>query len=132
MHIPKEIRSNALSSKSELMVYLGHTKGIKAYTFMRTTNNTLFTSTTTLFDETLFPKCDTTRIRGTIYIWLPPASQLPFDASKDTTPGDFDDPLLSKKVSKVLLPDEAPAIPDPEPAPALAPAPPPVPEPVLL
>ena len=132
VHIPKETRSNALSPKSELMVYLGHTEGIKAYTFMRTTNNTLFTSTTALFDETLFPKCDTARVRGTTRVRLPPASQPPFDASEDTTPGDFDDPLPSKKESKVPLPDEAPAVPDPEPAPAPAPAPPPVPEPVPL
>ena len=132
MHIPKKTRSNVLSPKSELMVYLGHTKGIKAYMFMRTTNNTLFTSTTALFNETLFSKCNTAHVRGTTCIWLPPTSQLPFDASKDTTPGNFDDPLPSKKVSKVLLPNKAPAVPDPEPAPALAPAPPPVLEPVPL
>ena len=99
---------------------------------MRTTNNTLFTSTTALFDETLFPKYDTACVRGTTHVRLPPASQPPFDASKDTTPGDFDDPLPSKKESKVPLPDEAPAVPDPEPAPAPAPAPPPAPEPVPL
>ena len=75
VHIPKEMCSNVLFPKSELMVYLGHTKGIKAYTFMRTTNNTLFTSTTILFDETLFPKCDTTCVRGTTHVRLPPASQ---------------------------------------------------------
>ena len=92
------------------MVYLGYTEGIKAYTFMRTTNNTLFTSTTALFDETLFPKCNTACIRGTTHVQLPPTSQPPFDASEDTTPGDFDNPLPSKKVSKVLLPDEAPAV----------------------
>ena len=132
VHIPKETCSNALSPKSELMVYLGHTKGIKAYTFMRTTNNTLFTSTTALFDETLFPKCNTACIRGTTHVQLPPDSQSPFDASEDTTPGDFNDPLLSKKESKVLLPDKAPVVPDPEPAPVLAPAPPPAPEPVSL
>ena len=132
MHIPKETHSNALSPKNELMVYLSHTKGIKAYMFMRTTNNTLFTSTTALFDETLFSKCNTARIRGTTHIQLPPASQPPFDIFKDTTSGDFDNPLPSKKVSKVPLPNEAPTVPDPEPAPALAPAPSPVPEPVPL
>jgi hypothetical protein len=63
---------------------------------------------------------------------LPHASQPPFDASKDTTPGDFNNPLPSKKVSKVLLPDEAPAVPDPEPTPVPVAAPPPAPEPVPL
>ena len=132
VHIPKETCSNTLFPKSELMVYLGHTEGIKAYMFMRTTNNTLFMSTTALFDKTLFPKCITTHVRGTTCLRLPPASQPSFDASEYTTPGDFDDPLPSKKESKVLLPDEAPAVPDPESAPAPAPAPPPVPEPVPL
>ena len=63
---------------------------------MRTTNNTLFTSTTALFNETLFSKCDTACVRGTTCVQLPPASQPPFDVSKDTTPGNFDDPLPSK------------------------------------
>ena len=63
VHIPKEMRINVFSPKSELMVYLGHTEGIKAYTFMRISNNTVYTSTTALFDETLFPKCNTSRTR---------------------------------------------------------------------
>jgi len=135
VHIPKETRVNSLAPKSELMVYLGHTEGIKAYTFIRTTKNTVYTSTTALFDETLFPKCDTSRVRGTTRIRSPPVDQPPFDATEDTTPGDFDDPLPSTKERSVPKLDEAPAVPPAvpdEPAHEAAPSPPPEPVPVPL
>ena len=132
VYILKETRINALSPKSELMVYLGHTEGIKAYTFIRISNNTVYTSTTALFDETLFPKCDTSHTRGTTCIRVPPNDQPPFDASEDTTPGNFDNPLPSPKKSKVPLPDEAPAASNEKPAREPTPAPPITPEPVPL
>ena len=59
VHIPKETHANGLAPKSELMAYLGHTEGIKVFKFMRLLNNTMYHSTTVLFDETLFPKCST-------------------------------------------------------------------------
>ena len=140
VHIPKETCKNSLSPKSELMVYLGHIEGIKAYSFMRISNNTLFQSTTALFDETLFPKCDISRIRGTTRIQRPLSDQPSTDASEDTTPGDFNEPFYpsnkSKKESAAPLLDEAPASapsdndePTADEAPA---APPPALEPVPL
>jgi hypothetical protein len=57
VHILKDTHVDVLLPKSKLMVYLSHTKGIKASTFMQLSNNTVYTSTTALFDEALFPKC---------------------------------------------------------------------------
>jgi hypothetical protein len=76
VHIPKETQVNVLSPKSELMVYLGHTEGIKACTFMHLSNNTVYTSTTALFDETLFPKCDRSSPKGTTRLNEPRAPKL--------------------------------------------------------
>jgi transposase InsO family protein len=110
VHIPKDVRVNSLSPKSELMTYLGHTEGIKASLFMRPSNNTLFTSVTTLFDETLFPKCDTMRTRGTTRMNKPTSVQPPMDA-EDTTPGDLDSyypPYLPKEGDRQEQPDGVP------------------------
>ena len=98
VHIPKETRANALAPKSELMVYLGQIEGMKAYTFMRISNNTVYTSTTALFDETLYPKCDTSKTRGVTRL-KQPANEQPSEAEEDTTPGDFDipSPPIQKK-----------------------------------
>jgi len=75
VHIPKETRANGLAPKSKLMAYLGHTEGIKAFKFMHLSNNTLYHSTTALFDETLFSKCSTPgKKRGTTQIGEPRAS----------------------------------------------------------
>ncbi len=93
VHIPKETCANGLAPKSELMAYLGHTEGIKVFKFMCLLNNTLYHSTTALFDETLFPKCSTLgKKRGTTRISELHASQLPIEPVKDTTPGDYDLP----------------------------------------
>ena len=93
VHILKEMCANGLAPKSELMAYLGHTEGIKAFKFMCLSNNTIYHSTTALFDETLFPKCSTPgKKRGTTRIGKPRASQPPIEPVKDTTPGDYDLP----------------------------------------
>lgn len=55
--IPKEARKNKMSPKSELMTYIGVAPGGHGDRFMRSPNNTIFTSSQALFDETLFPKC---------------------------------------------------------------------------
>ena len=75
VHIPEECRVNKLAPKSELMVYLGHADGMKAFMFMRTSNNTLFYSTTALFDEEVFPKCDTSKVRSTTRVGAPRKDQ---------------------------------------------------------
>ena len=85
------MRANSLLPKSELMTYLGHTEGIKVSLFMRPSNNTLFTSVTALFDETIFPKCGTIHMGGTSHVDNPVECQPPMDP-EDTTPGDLDFP----------------------------------------
>jgi hypothetical protein len=131
VHIPKETQVNALSPKSELMVYLGHTEGIKACTFMRLSNNTIYTSTTALFDETLFPKCDKSSPKGTTCLNEPKALK-PSDANQDTTLGDLDDPLPPFEPKRdAPAPDGAQEAPEEEP-PTVPPSPPPAPEPVPL
>ena len=64
VYIPENRRENKLAPKSELMVYIGHTEGVKAYTFMRTSRNIVYTGATALFDETLFPKCSAPKKHG--------------------------------------------------------------------
>ena len=91
VHISKDVCINALSPKSELMEYLGHTDGIKASVSMHLSNNTVFTSTTALFDETLYPKCLNAHVQGTTHVNEPRAQQPPHDANEDTIPGDLDD-----------------------------------------
>ena len=93
MHIPKEMHANGLAPKSELMAYLGHTKGIKAFKIMHLSNNTLYHSTAMLFDETLFPKCSMLgKKRETTRIGKLCTLQPPIEPVKDTTPGDYDLP----------------------------------------
>jgi hypothetical protein len=122
---------NALSPKSELMVYPGHTEGIKACTFIWLSNNTVYTSTTALFDETLFLKCKKSSPKGTTCLNEPRAPK-PSDANQDTTLGDLDDPLPPFEPKRdVPAPDGAQEAPKEE-LPAVPPSPPSVPEPVPL
>ena len=55
--LPKEVRVNKLTPKSELMTFIGYSDGLKGYLFMRSPNNVVFTAVKALFDETMFPKC---------------------------------------------------------------------------
>ena len=57
VYLPADVRANKLAPKSELMCYIDHSEGMKAYKFMRLHNNTIFIGTTAIFDEELFPKC---------------------------------------------------------------------------
>jgi hypothetical protein len=68
VHIPEEHRVNKLAPKSELMVYTGHTEGVKAFTFLHLKNNTVYIGATALFDKNFFPKCETTKRRGVTHL----------------------------------------------------------------
>jgi len=57
--IPKDVRKNKLSPKSELMIFIGYRQHHSNMMFMRSPNNVIFTAATALFDENLFPKCPT-------------------------------------------------------------------------
>ena len=93
VHIPKETHANFLAPKSELMVYLGHTEGIKASLFMCLPSNQLFTSDTAVFDEAVFPKCDKPSPKPGITRLKTPCSQNPPEI-EDPIPGDFDKPTF--------------------------------------
>jgi len=53
----EDIRANKLSPKSETMVYLGQPAGYKGFCFYHITNGHIFIGTTTVIDETYFPRC---------------------------------------------------------------------------
>jgi hypothetical protein len=107
---------------------------MKADMFMRKSNR-LFYSDKALFDELLFPRCDSKHpkgtTQGTTQLDEPPQNQPPFDVDKDnTTPGDFIDNLPEKieKERSAQPPakeEQLPALP-----PVVQQAPPPAPEPV--
>ena len=140
VRIPPETRQNKLSPKSELMIYLGHTDGIKAFLFMRLKKNTLFNGPTALFDETLFPKCDKkykSRPRGTTWVNAPLEDQPIPIAIEDTTPGDDDPtPEPTQREEEVAIDrdddpdipsiDEHTNVPDAPPSPPQAPEPAPL------
>src|SRR6201984_1837554 len=136
VHIPKKIRNNALSPKSELMIYLGHTEGIKAFTFMRTKNNTVFTSATALFDEDVYPKCPKSRMRGTTRVDEPLIDQPPHDPYEDTTSDGEDDSIQPSSIKKEApapelerVPEEPPEESVDEPSECAPSPPPPAPQP---
>jgi hypothetical protein len=67
--LPKDVQSNNLSPRSELMTFIGISEGTKGYIFMRSPNNNIFTAIQALFDETL---CPTMRCLGYTPVGLPP------------------------------------------------------------
>jgi transposase InsO family protein len=134
VHLPPDTRKDKLSPKSELMVYLGRPSGMKADMFMRKSNR-LFYSDKALFDELLFPRCDSKHpkgtTRGTTRLDEPPQNQPPFDADNDsTTPGDLLDNLPEKIVKERSAQPPAEEEQPPAPPPVVQQAPPPAPEPV--
>ena len=61
VHLPEAKRKNKLQPCAELMLYLGKPPGQKGYLFM-CQNGSLFMGTTTIFDESRFPRCDQKKI----------------------------------------------------------------------
>jgi hypothetical protein len=134
VHLPPDTRKDKLSPKSELMVYLGRPSGMKADMFMHRSNH-LFYLDKALFDELLFPRCDSKHPKGTTWgttrLDEPPQNQLPFDEDKDsTTPGDFIDNLPEKIEKERSAQPPAKEEQPPAPLPVMLQAPPPAPEPV--
>jgi hypothetical protein len=57
MYLPDAMRPNKLSTKAELMIFVGYDSE-KNYVFIRHTQwNQQYVSPTAIFDETFFPKC---------------------------------------------------------------------------
>jgi transposase InsO family protein len=69
--IPVEVRTNKMSPKSELMIYLGNHPGGKGWIFMRGPNNIVFSAAQATFDESLFPRCPHAVPRKTTRLQLP-------------------------------------------------------------
>jgi hypothetical protein len=86
--IPAEIRSNKLAPKSELMLYLGNTPGTHGHMFMRSPNNVLYYTTHSIFDESMFPQCQTQAKRPLIRLQEPAPAH---HNHEDTTPVDEED-----------------------------------------
>jgi hypothetical protein len=70
--LPEDMQNNNLSPRSKLMTFIGLSEGTKGYIFMRSPNNTVFTTIQALFDEMLFPKCPTMRRLRYTPVGLPP------------------------------------------------------------
>ena len=58
--LSEDICTNNLSTRSELMTFIGLSEGAKGYILIRSPNNIVFTVIQALFDKTLFPKCPNT------------------------------------------------------------------------
>ena len=134
VHIPENQRENKLAPKSELMVYIGHTEGVKAFTFLRLSKGTVYTGVTAMFDEAHFPKCSTSKKHGLTCLQEPaeqhgtPPQPTPFvDEDEDARrpPPPSRPPSRTPQVPQD--PDEDPAPPpertSPSPAPESEPEP---------
>ncbi|THH27330.1 hypothetical protein EUX98_g6847 [Antrodiella citrinella] len=92
IYLPKEVRLNKLSPKSELMIYLGVAEGIKGFKFMRQPNNVIFTAITAMFDEEMFPRCPDQRRRNTTRIGQDnQPADIPLDIPPEVDADDDDD-----------------------------------------
>jgi len=91
------------------MVFIGITKGIKEYKFMRQANNTEFTATIALFDETMFPKCLKAKWRVCICIDENHAQDNPEKDKIQQIPSEDDNSLYppskndKKKTRKIIV-----------------------------
>jgi transposase InsO family protein len=86
--IPAETRSNKLAPKSELMIYLGNAPGAHGHMFMRSPNNVLYYATHSIFDESMFPRCQTQAKRPLTRLQEPAPTH---HDHEDTTPVDEED-----------------------------------------
>jgi hypothetical protein len=128
VYLPQDMRKDKLASKSELMVYLGVAEGIKGHRFMCTTNNQLFTATTALFDEKLFPKCKTSAPKPITQVREPVSTDTlkPRTISWDDDNDDDESPVAWRPPHRFIPPPAYGAVP---PAPLAPPAAPPPPAP---
>ncbi|KAF8626438.1 hypothetical protein AX17_006558, partial [Amanita inopinata Kibby_2008] len=85
IYLPDEKHPNKLAPKAELMVYLGRPEGTKGWLFMKQ-NNSIFISTTAVFDESWFPRC-----KDQSQPDIPDSPpDLDDDSDSDSEPGDDD------------------------------------------
>jgi hypothetical protein len=102
--IPVEVRTNKMSPKSELMVYLGNHPGGKGWIFMRGPNNIVFSAAQATFDESLFPRCPHTIPRKTTRLQLP----APINPSTCQNDKDCQCPHSGPKVDDDEVPSQRP------------------------
>jgi len=129
--LPKEVRANKLTPKSELMTYIGYETGVKRWRFMWQ-SGAIFTGAMATFDKTLFPCCpgaktlertdlsETLDLEGHIPHWMPdggltppgpPFENLSQDDSHDNHgnegpdyPGNLDDKSSESSPPSIRLP----------------------------
>ena len=85
VYISPTRRHNKLSPKSELMVFLGETEGMKGYRFMHS-GNVIFHAAQALFDEEFYPRCKTQSRHATTRVDKPRVDQPPLN-NEDAPPG---------------------------------------------
>ena len=112
--VPPDVRKDKLAPKSELMIYLGVAEGLKAHRFMRS-NGRLFYAAKALFDEELFPKCQTQKPWATTRVNKPVLEQPPHQPNEDAPlafPPSFSKDSLRQDPDPPILP--APLLPPPQ------------------
>jgi hypothetical protein len=119
VYLPQDMRKDKLAPKSELMVYLSVAEGIKGHCFMRTANNQLFTATTALFDEKLFPKCKTSAPKPITQVREPVSTDThkPRTISWDDDDDDDESPVAWRPPHHFIPPPAYGAVPPALPAP---------------
>jgi hypothetical protein len=126
VYLPQDVRKDKLAPKLEVMVYLGVAEGIKGHRFMRTTNNQLFTATTALFDEKLFPKCKTSAPKPITQVREPVSTDTPKPRTVSWDDDNDESPVAQRPPHRFIPPPVYGAVP---PAPLAPPAAPPAPAP---
>ena len=128
VYIPPTRRHNKLSPKSELMVFIGETEGMKGYRFMRS-GNVIFHTAQALFDEEFYPRCKMQSKRATTRVDEPRADQPPLN-NEDAPPGALGPVVPSDNFGNEAPPSMRPSqtAPPAPPAPPTPPAPAPKPQ----
>ena len=128
VYIPPTRRHNKLSLKSELMVFLRETEGMKGYRFMRS-GNVIFHAAQALFDEEFYPRCKTQSRHSTTRVEEPRVDQPPLN-NEDVLPGAPGPVVPWDNFGNEMPPSTRPpqTAPPTPPAPPMLPAPAPKPQ----
>ena len=128
VYIPPTRRHNKLSPKSELMVFLGETEGMKGYHFM-CSGNVIFHAAQALFDKEFYPRCKTQSRCSTTRVDEPRADQTPLN-NEDVPPGPPGPVVPWDNFGSEMPPSMCPfqTAPPTPPAPPMPPAPAPKPQ----
>jgi hypothetical protein len=124
VYIPPTRRHNKLSPKSELMVFLGETEGMKGYQFM-CSGNVIFHAAQAFFDKEFYPRCKMQSRLSTTRVDKPRADQ-PSLNNEDAPPGAPGPVVPWDNFGNEMHPSQT--APPAQPAPPMPPAPAPKPQ----